>query len=122
MKTITTIAILLCSIGVNAQKLTFSKNGISHVYFQVNDIAKTNVIDTVYDTENNIPVRTIKKVYILSDSTKYTESYKAEYNPKKDYWEFKEINLKKGEVTNSYKIMSINGYGTFGVPNYYIKP
>ncbi|HRC15974.1 MAG TPA: hypothetical protein PLY25_09870 [Bacteroidia bacterium] len=121
MKKLLIIALILCSIGVSAQKLTFSNSKINSISFQVNGIAKTTVIDTVYDTENNVPVRTIKKVYILSDSTKYTESYKAEYNTKKDYWDFKEVNFTKGEVSNNFIIRSNNGL-QFGTPNYYIKP
>lgn len=122
MKKVLTIALILCSIGVSAQKITFSKSEPSQIFFKVNGIAKTTVIDTVYDTENNIPVRTIKKIYTLSDSTKYTESYKAEYNTKKDYWEFKEVNFTKGEISNNYLTRSSSVFGTFGTPNYYIKP
>ena len=123
MKTNLTIILLLCSIGVFGQKITFSELRINGVSFYVHGITKTNVIDTVYDTENNIPVRTIKKVYTLSDSTKYTESYKTEWNTKKDYWEFKEVNFTKG-VVNYNNSLRIGTYPQwqFGTPNYYIKP
>lgn len=120
MKKLLTIALLLCSIGVSAQKLTFSKSKINSISFQVNGIAKTTVIDTVYDTENNIPVRTIKKVYILSDSTKYTESYKSEYNTKRDYWDFKEVNFTRGDKYEGLILRSSNQF--FGTPNYMIRP
>jgi hypothetical protein len=73
MKTITTIALFLCSIGVSAQKLTFSKSDTNGISFHVRGIDKTTIIDTVYAIEDNIPVRTIQKVYTLIDSTKYTE-------------------------------------------------
>ena len=104
MKTSTTIAILLCSIGVNAQKLKFSNVEPYQISFLIQDIAKTSVIDTVYDIEDNIPVRTIQKVYTLKDSTKYTERYEAQYNTKKDYWDFKSVSYNKGVLNNHIQV------------------
>jgi len=104
MKQIITIAILLCSIGVSAQKLIFSKTEPYQISFQVQGIAKTSIIDTVYAIEDNVPVRTIQKVYTLKDSTKYTERYKAEYNTKKDYWDFKSVSYNKGVLNNYIQV------------------
>jgi hypothetical protein len=120
MKTITTIALFLCSIGVSAQKLTFANPETNAIAFQVNGIAKATVIDTVYAIEDNIPVRTIQKVYTLKDSTKYTERYKAQYNDKKDYWDFKSVSFNKGVVNNYIQLGNSwtwpNGITT--TPNY----
>jgi len=80
------------------QSFTITKGNFSnYTPVVLNGIFQTKVIDTVYSTENNIPVRTIKTLYTMKDSTKYTEEYTTEWNDKHRNWEFNSVIFQKGE-------------------------
>jgi len=114
MKYIIVIACLLCSTAMAQNKpLEFKAGKLNQTYSPIimSGLFNQKVIDTVYATENNTAVRTIQKVYTLSDSTKYTEKYKAEWNDKKQYWDFKSVNVVRGQ--------DYSGIGSFRIWNNY---
>lgn len=99
------MAFLLCSTVMAQNKpLEFKagKSGTTYSPIVMSGLFNHKVIDTVYATENNMAVRTIQKVYTLSDSTKYTEKYRSEWNDKKQYWDFKSVTVIKGKDYSSY--------------------
>lgn len=119
------IACLLCSMAMAQNKTTgylYQSNGKSESYYPVHlsGISATETIDTVYSTEGNLPVRTIQKVYTLSDSTKYTEKFKCEWNDKKQYWDFKSVSIVKGRPNNYITIGGSSQFpGGFYTTPYY---
>lgn len=117
MKSTIIIALLLCSIGVRAQRtgvLVIAKNhGLEHTSFMLKGIEKIQLTDTTYNTSENYPTQTITKVYTLKDSTKYTERYTSKFNGK--YWDFKSVELTKGSP-------NIIRFNKMGIGSMYFTP
>jgi len=119
MKTNLSIILLLCSIGVMGQTKAIydfkQKTVYTPITFQ--GVSKVEVIDTVYSIENKLPIRSIKSVYTLTDSTKFTVKYVTQWNDK--YWNFKSVTVDKGEPKYNWVIGTSTNFSPipyFSVP------